>query len=92
MVASRIGGIQDQIEDGRSGRLIDARNLAAYGSAVCELVADPELAAVMGKHARRRVHDGFLGTRSLAQYIALFETLVTGDGVPAEVSAPSGYA
>ena len=92
VVASRIGGIQDQIEDGRSGRLIDARNLAAYGSAVCELVADPELAAVMGKHARRRVHDGFLGTRSLAQYIALFETLVTGDGVPAEVSAPSGYA
>jgi trehalose synthase len=91
VVASRIGGIQDQIEDGRSGSLIDAQDLAAYGSAVVDLIADPEMAAVMGKQARQRVRNGFLGTRSLLQYIALFEHLVTGQGRPAEVSDPSGY-
>jgi trehalose synthase len=92
VVASRIGGIQDQIEDGRSGRLVDARDLAAYGGAVLDLVADPRLARAMGERARLRVRDGFLGTRSLMQYIALFERLVTGRGLPAEVSEPSGYA
>ena len=92
VVASRIGGIQDQIEDGRSGRLVDPLDLAAYGGAVLDLVADPRLAAAMGEQARQRVRSGFLGTRSLLQYIALYERVVIGQGLPAEVSIPSGYA
>lgn len=92
VVASRIGGIQDQIEDGWSGRLVDAQNLAAYGGAVLDLVADARLAGAMGERAHRRVRDGYLGTRSLLQYIALYERLVTGRGHPAEASEPSGYA
>jgi trehalose synthase len=91
VVASRIGGIQDQIEDGRSGRLVDAQDLAAYGSAVTDLIADCTLASTMGRQARQRVRSSFLGTRSLLQYIALFERLVLGQGLPAEVSLPSGY-
>jgi trehalose synthase len=91
VVASRIGGIQDQIEDGRSGTLVDARNLAAYGKAVVNLTANPHLAEAMGRQARQRVRAAFLGTRSLLQYIALFERLVTAQGHPAEVSEPSGY-
>ncbi len=91
IVASRIGGIQDQIEDGRSGRLVDAHDLAAYGSAVVDLVTDSPLAAAMGEQARLRVRGGFLGTRSMLQYIALYERLVIGQGRPAEVSIPSGY-
>ena len=35
VVASRIGGIQDQIDDGVSGELLDdPADLAAYGAAV----------------------------------------------------------
>ncbi|TVT53287.1 glycosyltransferase [Amycolatopsis rhizosphaerae] len=91
VVASRIGGIQDQIEDGRSGKLVGAQDLAAYGRAVVDLLTEPALAAQMGARARFRVRDAFLGTRSLLQYIALFERLVLGQGHPAEVSVPSGY-
>lgn len=92
VVASRIGGIQDQVADGRTGCLVGARDLVAYGSAVTGLVADPGRAAVMGERARAQVRRDYLGTRSFLQYIALYERLVTGRGVPAEVSAPSGYA
>lgn len=92
VVAGRIGGIQDQIEDGRSGRLVDPQDLASYGSAVVDLIADPRLASRMGDQARLRVRDRFLGTRSLLQYIALVEHLVAGQGLPAEASEPSGYA
>ncbi len=49
MVATRLGGIQDQIVDGVSGLLIkDADNLAEYGAAVVELLADPERARRIG--------------------------------------------
>jgi trehalose synthase len=92
VVASRIGGIQDQVENPRSGILVPPRDLAAYGHAVVDLVSNAELAREMGRNARGRVRDNFLGTRSLLQYIALFERLVVGEGRPAEVSEPSGYA
>jgi trehalose synthase len=92
VVASRIGGIQDQIEHGRSGMLVHPEDLATYGGTVLDLLADPRRAAAMGEQARLRVRDGFLGTRSLLQYIALFEGLLLGRGAPAEVSSTAGYA
>jgi trehalose synthase len=92
VVASRIGGIQDQIEHGKSGLLVDPRDLLAYGGAIVDLVTNAQRAAAMGEQARLRVRGGFLGTRSLLQYIALFERLVIDEGVPAQASTPAGYA
>jgi trehalose synthase len=92
VVASRIGGIQDQVADGRTGCLVEPGDLVAFGSAVAGLVTDPRRAAELGERARSRIRHEFLGTRSFLQYIALYERLVTGHGVPAEVSSPSGYA
>jgi trehalose synthase len=72
VVASRIGGIQDQIEDGRSGVLLDdPADLAAYGTAVRELLEDPNRAAQMGATACDRVRERFLGTQSLLDYLDL---------------------
>jgi trehalose synthase len=72
VVASRIGGIQDQIEDGRSGILLaDPRDLAAYGAAVRRLLDDPATARRMGAAAEARVRERFLGTHSLLDYLEL---------------------
>jgi trehalose synthase len=77
VVASRIGGIQDQIEHGVSGLLLDdPTDLAAYGAAVLELLGDPGRAAAMGAAAHERVRDRYLGTHSLLDYLALFERLL----------------
>jgi trehalose synthase len=77
VVASRIGGIQDQIVHGRSGLLVDdPSDLEAYGAAVRELLQDPARARAMGREAQRRVRDEFLAVRSLLQYLALMEKLV----------------
>jgi trehalose synthase len=76
VVASRIGGIQDQIDDGRSGVLLDdATDLEAYGRAVRELLEDPDRAARIGEAAREAVKDRFLGTESLLHYLELIEPL-----------------
>jgi trehalose synthase len=73
-VASRIGGIQDQIVDGETGMLLDdPLDLAAYGAAVCSLLADPTRAESMGREAKARVLQRFLGTRTLVQSIQLYE-------------------
>ncbi|MGH2807701.1 MAG: glycosyltransferase [Actinomycetota bacterium] len=77
VVASRIGGIQDQIVHGESGLLVDdPRDLVAYGAAVSEILADEERADEMGRNAQERVRDEFLGARSLIQYVDLFEKLL----------------
>jgi trehalose synthase len=88
VVASRIGGIQDQIEDGRSGVLLDdPADLAAYGAAVLALLEDPQRAARMGATARDRVRERFLGTQSLLDYLDLLAGVLDAGG--GEIAAPA---
>jgi trehalose synthase len=69
VVASRIGGIRDQIEDGRSGVLLsDPRDLEQAGAAISELLADGVRAREMGIAAQRRVQQQFLGPHHLGRY------------------------
>jgi trehalose synthase len=76
VVASRVGGIQDQIEDGRTGFLVESTDLAAFGARVSELLLDPHEAARMGEAAQARVRDHFLGARHLGQYVELLERIL----------------
>jgi trehalose synthase len=78
VVASDVGGIQDQIEDGRTGRLVEAHDLAAFGARVSELLADPHGAERLGAAAQARVRDHFLGPRHLGQYVELLERVLRG--------------
>jgi trehalose synthase len=76
VVASRIGGIQDQVIDGVTGLLIDdPRDLDGYGRAVTALVDDPDRARAMGREAKEKVRADFLGPRHLAQYVDLLASL-----------------
>ncbi len=77
VVASRIGGIQDQIEDGVSGILLDdPTDRKAFAAAVCGLFSDPERARRMGVAAKERVKNDFLGSRHLAQYVQICAQLI----------------
>ena len=77
VVARALGGIQDQIEDERSGLLLaDPRDGAAFGAAVRRLLDRPDEAAQLGAAARERVREHFLSDRSLVDYLALLAPLV----------------
>ena len=77
LVASAVGGIQDQIEDGVSGVLIeDPGDLGAAAAAIDGLLADPQRARRIGEAARQRVLNQFLGTRHLVQYMDLLEAML----------------
>jgi trehalose synthase len=71
VVASSVGGIQDQIEDGRTGWLVGPTDLAAFGARVSAMLADPHAAERIGEAAQARVRDQFLGPRHLGQYVDL---------------------
>jgi trehalose synthase len=61
VVASRVGGIEDQIEDGRSGILVDdPADLREFGEAVVGLLGDPARAQGLGRAAKRRVASLFI--------------------------------
>ena len=79
VVASRIGGIQDQIVDGESGLLLDdPEDLDAFATLVRSVLEDDMLAMRLGSAARERVREHFLGDRHLIQYVELFDLLVHG--------------
>ncbi len=79
VVASRVGGIQDQVEDGVSGLLLDdPTDLDRFAELLEAVFGDPDASARMGRAARERVRDRFLGDRHLIQYAALFGDLLAG--------------
>ncbi|MGE0028581.1 MAG: glycosyltransferase, partial [Thermoleophilia bacterium] len=68
VVASAVGGLADQIDDGVDGLLIgDPRDPAALGRALVRLLRDDGGRARMGAAARARVRDDGLGMRLLAE-------------------------
>jgi trehalose synthase len=81
VVASRVGGIQDQIEHGRSGVLIDdPTDGAGFGRAVTELLTNRRRAHVIGEGARERVLAHFLTPRQLGETIDLVGDVLSQRG------------
>ena len=76
VVASRVGGIQDQIEHEVSGLLLDnpsdPRQLTA---ALRRVLEAPDLARRLGVQANKRVRDLFVNLRSLYAYTDLILTI-----------------
>ena len=76
IVASAVGGIRDQIEDGVHGLLLqDPTDTKAFGTAVRRLLEDTAYAEGLGKNARRRVEEEYLGVRHLIQYADLLKRI-----------------
>jgi trehalose synthase len=77
VAASRVGGIQDQIEDGRTGVLVDdPTDLPALGRALTALLEDQESAARLARAAYESVADRYLVPRYLSRYLKLVQELV----------------
>jgi trehalose synthase len=89
VVASRIGGIRDQIEDGRSGVLLpDPRDLEQTGAAIAGLLADSDRSLQIGLAAQGRVQQQFLGPHHLGRYFEVIQRVVSQrDHAPARAAA-----
>ena len=80
VVASKVGGIQDQITDGLDGLLLsDPCDLDALALALHRVLTNEGLAHRLGEAAEARVRSEYLGDRHLAQYAELFTQLVSSE-------------
>jgi glycosyltransferase involved in cell wall biosynthesis len=71
VVATRVGGIPEIIEDGVSGLLVPPRDPAALAAALIRLLEDPELAARMATRALEALRERF----SFSKVIEALETI-----------------
>ena len=75
VIASRIGGVVDVVEDGKSGVLVEPGDVSGLTSAMIKLIADVELRQRLGAEARRRIVEGFSIERAADEYIKLYREL-----------------
>jgi glycosyltransferase involved in cell wall biosynthesis len=75
VVATAVGGIPEQVEDGRTGWLVAPGDTEAMAVRLAALLAEPEKAAAMGKLARARAVDLFDFKRQVSEFIELMQEL-----------------
>jgi trehalose synthase len=76
VVASRVGGIPSQIEDGRNGFLLDPMDLNGFADRIIHLLRHPKDGAELGQRAKETVREKFLITRLLADHLDVLDTVM----------------
>ena len=76
VVATRVGGIPEIIQDGVTGVLVPPASPEALADAILALLRDPVRRAQLGRAGRRRVEEAFRFERMMEGYEAVYETLL----------------
>ena len=76
VVASNIGGLPLQIEDGKSGYLVDPLDYDGFADRIVELLKNSKRAREIGINAREHIREKYLITRLLGDYIDLIDELI----------------
>ena len=76
MVGSAVGGIVDQVVDGTGVLLPDPADLAAFGSAVRQLLDSPDDARLMGEAGQEYIRDNYVGDRHLERWAQLIDAIM----------------
>ncbi|HEY7142416.1 MAG TPA: glycosyltransferase family 4 protein [Methylomirabilota bacterium] len=81
VVATRVGGVPDVVDDGVTGRLVPPGDAAAAAGAILELLSDPKRAQTIGQAARERVAPRFSVARLLTDLDELYRALLRAKGL-----------
>lgn len=77
VVAARIGGLPEIVDDGRTGVLFPAGDVMALAAALSELWARPRAARAMGERARAVAAERFSLERQTDRLLSLYDDLVS---------------
>jgi len=76
VVATRVGGLPELLDDGESGLLVPPRDPGALSAAIARLLDEPGLRAEMGAEARRQRRERWGLDTWVARIEALYDELV----------------
>lgn len=75
IVATRVGGFPEVLDDGIHGRLVDKGDTAALSDALVETLRDPERAAAMGEAVASLAETTYSWNRIAEQTMTIYEQL-----------------
>ena len=75
IIATRVGGIPEQVQDGKNGFLVPLKNPEAIAEAALRLGADYKLLLKMGEASRNIVLDRFTKDRVVEQYLEVYKSI-----------------
>jgi glycosyltransferase involved in cell wall biosynthesis len=76
VIATRIGGNPELVQDGFNGRLVPVGDDAALAGAMSELINDADQRVTMGANGADLVRTRFDWQRSVAEYVSVYDELV----------------
>jgi len=76
VVATNVGGIPMQIEDGNRGFLIEPQDYDAAAERVLKILRDPDLGAELGSKGKKHIHENFLMSRLLLNWLELLSEMM----------------
>jgi glycosyltransferase involved in cell wall biosynthesis len=79
VIASRIGGVLDAVENNRSGLLVPPGDAGALGDAIARLLGDTKLRCAMGAEGRKRYEERFRAEQMVFGIESLYHQMTTGD-------------
>jgi len=85
VVATRVGGLPDLVDDGRTGQLVPPGDAEVLAHAISTLVADRTQAARLADAARVEVERRFLASRLVDDVERLYLRLLAAKGITAGV-------
>lgn len=72
VVASKVGGIPEQVVDNKTGFLVAPYDIAGCADKVITLLKDRKLSKEMGRKGKELIRNNFLVTRHISDYLTLF--------------------
>lgn len=77
IVATDVGGIREQVEDGRNGYIAKVGDHAAMANFCAKLIQDPDLRAAMGHFSVHIAKERFSETRMLQEYADCYREVIS---------------
>lgn len=81
VVATNVGGLPEAVEQGRSGFLVPAHAPPELAKAILKLVANQELAKIMGEYARHLSETRFSWRAVARQIVKVYQGLLEKDSI-----------
>lgn len=76
VVASDVGGIPSQIEDGENGFLVASKDTEGFADRIIHLLKNPDDGKAIGLKAKETVRKKFLITRLLSDYLYMLNSII----------------
>ncbi|UCC22700.1 MAG: glycosyltransferase, partial [Planctomycetota bacterium] len=78
VVASNVGGLPIQIQDGLNGFLLEPNDIDGFAERIIHLLKNPRDRERLGQKGRETVREKFLITRLLSDYLDMLNSIMSG--------------